>query len=96
MLAQASSLGCSESDVTCLCAKDNFKNGIHDCISQACSSSDQAFDSAHPFCPGMFVGVDSTNNTTNNITAATTTGPLTVPSDTPACPVCLAHFVNVP
>jgi hypothetical protein len=38
MLALASSLGCSSTDVKCLCGNANFANGLHDCSLQACGA----------------------------------------------------------
>jgi hypothetical protein len=36
MLGQASALGCSSTDVACLCKNQNFGFGIRDCSYQAC------------------------------------------------------------
>ena len=42
MLGQAEQLGCSASDVVCLCNTANFRYGVRDCIAEACPASDQA------------------------------------------------------
>jgi hypothetical protein len=42
MLGQFSSLGCtSNSDLSCLCGKPNFMNGLRDCTNEACPDSDK-------------------------------------------------------
>ncbi|MCJ1238052.1 daughter-specific expression- protein [Varicellaria rhodocarpa] len=38
LLEQAASLGCSGIDVTCLCTKVNFADGVHDCAIESCAS----------------------------------------------------------
>jgi hypothetical protein len=42
MLGQFSSLGCSSnSDLSCLCGKADFMNGLRDCTNEACPASDK-------------------------------------------------------
>ncbi len=38
MQGQASQLGCSGGDAVCLCANQNFTNGLRDCGAEACGS----------------------------------------------------------
>jgi hypothetical protein len=42
MLAKAGSLGCSETDIACLCKNVDFKYGIRDCTAAVCSETDHA------------------------------------------------------
>lgn len=46
MLNKASDLGCSASDINCMCNNSDFGYGIRDCTVQACSSADVSAVSA--------------------------------------------------
>jgi CFEM domain len=40
MIAKASELGCSATDIPCLCKNPDFANGLHDCTVEACGGAD--------------------------------------------------------
>jgi CFEM domain len=53
MLGMFSELGCSsESDINCLCSKDNFSYGVRDCTNESCPGADRAavFDLFNQIC----------------------------------------------
>jgi hypothetical protein len=53
MLGKFAELGCSsESDINCLCSKDNFTYGVRDCTNESCSPADRGkvFDLFNQIC----------------------------------------------
>lgn len=68
--------GCSRFDVACVCANDEFINGIGCCLLDACPESDQqvAIDYAAQICGGQGVTVPSEITcTTDGADSAATT-----------------------
>lgn len=58
MLGQATELGCSASDYSCLCNNENFGYGVRDCSNEACGNASDAatvisFGTA--FCQRMYI-----------------------------------------
>ncbi|KFY73690.1 hypothetical protein V499_06218 [Pseudogymnoascus sp. VKM F-103] len=67
MLAQAATLGCSNTDAACLCNKSDFAYGIRDCANEACGSDAPkiiAYGTA--FCKGQNGGSDSGASTSGS------------------------------
>jgi hypothetical protein len=56
MKAKAGELGCSSSDMNCLCAKANYGYGIRDCTTEACPADNAAavLSSALSSCPSKY------------------------------------------
>lgn len=54
MLQKAPSLGCSSTDVACLCKNADFGYGLHDCTAEACGPADVAAIVAYStqYCAG--------------------------------------------
>ena len=59
MLGMATMLGCkSQTDVACLCSKQDFKNGVRDCIAESCPKQDAGAVTTfgNQICAGTFSG----------------------------------------
>lgn len=68
MINLAEDLGCTGSDVACLCLNPNFSYGVRDCTDQSCQSNQDALDTqswAIDICANQGVAVTSTSSDIN-------------------------------